>query len=78
MQTGLHYVSGEEIHAGDRIQYKGTYGMVVFVSDGNAEEFSSGFEDYVGSERGVMICDDDGATQSIGEPDEMLSFIDRG
>ncbi len=78
MDVAMHYLSGEEVHAGDRVQYNGNYCTVVFVSDGDSEEFAPGYEDYTGSERGVMVCDDDGATQFVGEPSEMLSFIDRG
>ena len=74
----LAYLTGEEVHAGDRVQYKGAYATVVYVSDGEHEEFSPGYEDHSGSERGIMICDDDGATNFIGYPDEMLSFLDRG
>ena len=74
----LHYLSGEEVHAGDRVQYKGDFATVVFVSNGEGEEFAPGYEDYTGSERGIMLCDDDGAVSFIGDPDEMLSFVDRG
>ena len=74
----LHYITGEEVHAGDRVQRNGYYATVVFVSNGSSEEFSPGYEDYVGSERGVVLCDDDGAVSPIGEPNEMLSFVDRG
>jgi hypothetical protein len=74
----LQYISGETVHAGDRVQYRGEYANVVFVSNGEQEEFSPGYEDYTGTERGVMICDDDGSTQFVGEPDEMLAFVDRG
>jgi len=74
----LAYITGEEVHAGDRVRYKGSFSTVVFVSDGDNEEFSPGYQDYAGSERGVMICDDDGATSFIGYPDENLSFMDRG
>lgn len=74
----LHYITGEEVHAGDRVQYHGDYATVVFVSNGEDEEFSPGFEDYTGSERGVMLADDDGETRFIGDPDEMLAFVDRG
>jgi hypothetical protein len=74
----LHYFSGEDVHAGDRVQYRGTFATVVFVSDGESEEFAPGYEEYTGSDRGVMICDDDGTTSFIGEPDEQLAFIDRG
>lgn len=74
----LHYITGEEVHAGDRVQHKGTYATVVFVSNGETEEFSPGYEEYTGSERGILLCDDDGDTILIGDPDEMLEFIDRG
>jgi len=74
----LAYLTGEEVHAGDRVQYKGAFATVVFVSDGENEEFSPGYEDHSGSDRGLMICDDDGTTTFIGYPDEMLSFVDRG
>jgi hypothetical protein len=73
----LQYITGEEIHAGDRVQYGGEYATVVFVSDGETEQFAPGYEDYTGSERGIMLCDDDGGTKFIGEPNEMLSFVDR-
>ncbi len=78
MEATLCYLSGEQIRAGDRVQYRGTYARIVFVSDGDTEEFEPGFEEYTGSDRGVMICDDDGATSHIGEPDEQLTFLDRG
>jgi hypothetical protein len=74
----LLYLTGEEVHAGDRVQYEGTYCTVVFVSDGDLEEFSPGYEDYIGSSRGLVLRDDDGVTSSVGEPDARLSFMDRG
>ena len=74
----MHYSSGEEVHAGDRVQYDGTFATIVFVSDGESEEFQPGYEDYTGNSRGVVIKDDDGATAQIGEPDERLYFVDRG
>lgn len=74
----LQYLTGEDVHAGDRVQYGGGYATVVFVSNGEAEEFAPGYEDYTGSDRGIMLCDDDGGTRFIGEPSELLSFIDRG
>jgi hypothetical protein len=77
MDSGVYYISGEEVHAGDRVQYDGNFATVVFVSDGETEEFSPGYEDHTGSDRGVLICDDDGGTRFIGEPNEMLAFIDR-
>ncbi len=74
----LRYISGEEVHAGDRVQRHGDYATVVFVSNGEAEEFAPGYEDYTGSDRGILLCDDDGVTTFIGDPDELLSFVDRG
>ena len=76
--ASLQYITGEEVHAGDRVQYKGTYARVVFVSDGEREEFAPGYEDQTGAGRGMMLCDDDGANFFVGEPDDLLSFIDRG
>lgn len=74
----MHYSSGEEVHAGDRVQYDGTFATIVFVSDGESEEFQPGYEDYSGTSRGVVIQDDDGATSQLGDPDERLYFVDRG
>jgi hypothetical protein len=73
----IHYSSGEEVHAGDRVQYDGTFATIVFVSDGETEEFQPGFEDHSGADRGVVFQDDDGVTTQIGEPDERLYFVDR-
>ena len=78
MHADLLYITGEEVHAGDRVQWKGDYGRVVFVANGETEEFAPGYEDYSGSDRGIMVCDDDGGLTFISEPDEHLSFIDRG
>ena len=74
----LTYMTGEEVHAGDRVQHKGAFATVVFVSNGEQEEFAPGYEDHAGAGAGVMLCDDDGGTTSIGCPDEMLYFVDRG
>ncbi len=74
----LLYETGEEPHIGDRVQYKGSYATVVFVSDGESEEIAAGYEDYAGAPRGLVICDDDGEVISVGEPDPMLVFVDRG
>lgn len=76
--ASLLYFTGEEIHAGDRVQHRGEYATVVYVSDGADEEFAPGYEDCSGSERGVILCDDDGSLTTIGEPDEALAFVDRG
>jgi hypothetical protein len=74
----LQYISGEHVHAGDRVQYRDSYGTVVFVSDGEAEEYSPGYEDNIGRDRGILIIDDDGGSNFIGAPDETLSLIGRG
>jgi hypothetical protein len=74
----LLYSTGEEVHAGDRVQYEGTYATVVFLSSGEDEEFLPGYDDHSGSRRGLVLRDDDGVTTEIGEPDERLSFMDRG
>ena len=74
----LHYSTGEEVHAGDRVWYNGAYATVVFVSDGELEEFSPGYEEYTGSGRGLIVCDDDGEITSVGDPDERLSLVERG
>ncbi len=70
-----HYISGEEIHAGDRISYRGAFGSVAFVSTGDDGEFAPGFEDYRGHEPGIMLCDDDGALTFLTEPDEDLESL---
>lgn len=76
--NALHYLSGEEVHAGDRVQYRGGFATVVFISNGESEEFSPGYGDYSGSDCGILVRDDDGATTFLGESDENLSFVDRG
>ena len=74
----LCYTSGEEIQLGDRVQFGGTFATVVVVSDGESYQLASGYEDYAGIERGVTICDDDGALTTIDGTDERLVFIERG
>ena len=74
----LHYTSGEEIQIGDRVQYRGTFATVVVVSDGETYQLASGYEDYAGAERGVMICDDDGSLTTLNDTDEQLIFVERG
>ena len=74
----LNYIGGDEIRAGDRIRYQGLYGTVVFVSDGENEQVAPGYQDYRGAERGVVLCDDDGNVDAIGEPGETLEFLGRG
>jgi hypothetical protein len=70
-----HYLNGEEVHARDRVRYKGTAATVAFVSDGEEGEYAPGYEDYLGYEAGIMIYDDDGAMTFLGEPDEQLELI---
>ena len=74
----LHYTTGEEIELGDRVQYGGTFATVVVISDGENYQLAPGFEDYAGAERGLLICDDDGTTNSINDADEQLTFVERG
>jgi hypothetical protein len=73
----LQYLTGEEVHSGDRVQYHTDYATVVFVSNGDSEEFAPGYEDFLGSDRGVIVCDDDGTITRVGDPDPELLFIDR-
>ncbi len=72
-----HYLTGGEVHAGDRVRYKGTSATIAFVSDGEEGEFSPGYADYHGHEAGIMLCDDDGTTTFILEPGEDLEFVHR-
>lgn len=71
------YLSGGEVHAGDRVRFKGTAANVAFVSDGDEGEFSIGYEDYYGHEAGLMLCDDDGELVFLAEPNEELEFVRR-
>jgi hypothetical protein len=77
MDAALLYMTGEEVHAGDRVQYGGTPATVVAVSDGEGGQFSPGYEDYSGTDRGIVICDDDGTLTVLYESDEKLEFIER-
>ena len=74
----LHYTTGEEIQLGDRVQLGGTFATVVVVSDGETYQTASGYEDYAGAERGVMVCDDDGTLTTVDDTDERLIFVERG
>jgi hypothetical protein len=73
----LLYLTGEEVHAGDRVQYRASYATVVFVSDGENYEYSTGYEDHAGADRGLIVCDDDGGLETLGEPNEELVFVGR-
>jgi hypothetical protein len=70
------YQSGEEIHAGDRVRYKGTAATIAFVTDGEDGEYASGYTDYRGYEAGIMLRDDDGALTFLHEPEEELEFVE--
>jgi len=72
-----HYITGGEVHAGDRVHYHENGATVAFVSDGNGGEFSSGYTDYLGSEEGIMLRDDDGEHIFLHEPDDDLEFVSR-
>jgi len=74
----LQYTSGEEIRLGDRVQLAGTFSTVVAVSDGETYQLSSGYEDYAGLERGLIVCDDDGTITTLDDMDARLIFVDRG
>jgi hypothetical protein len=74
----LNYTTGEEIQLGDRVQFGGTYATVVVVSNGETYQTASGYEDYAGIERGLMVCDDDGTLNTLSETDERLVFVERG
>jgi hypothetical protein len=74
----LQYTTGEWVQIGDRVQYGGTFATVVVVSDGDTYQVASGYEDYAGADRGLMICDDDGTRTTLVETDERLVFVERG
>ncbi len=78
MNTEVLYITGEEVHAGDRVQHRGTFGTVVVVSAGDNSEFSPGYEDHSGADRGILVCDDDGTVNFVHETDVDLTFIGRG
>ena len=74
----LQYTTGEWIQIGDRVRYGGVLATVVVVSDEENYQVASGYEDYAGADRGLMICDDDGALNTLSEADERLTFEERG
>jgi hypothetical protein len=75
--AALFYTTGEEVQVGDRVQYCAKFATVVFVSDGENCEYSTGYGYYAGSDRGLMVCDDDGSLNTVGETDEQLVFVGR-
>ena len=73
----LHYADGEEVHVGDRVLFGGTYATVVAVSDGESGVYSPGYDDWSGMDRGIVVCDDDGATTTLPDGDERLQLVER-
>jgi hypothetical protein len=69
------YLTGQKVHAGDRVRYKGETATVVFVSDGETGEFSAGYADYLGHEPGIMLRDDEGGLNFLPEPGEDLELL---
>ncbi len=78
MSLEVLYLTGDPVCPGDRIQHRGTYGRIVFVTDGDVFQAEPGYDSYAGSERGLMICDDDGSLTFLSEPDDQLELIGRG
>lgn len=73
----LHYTTGGEVHARDRVEYRSNFATVVCVTDGDKAEFSPGYEGYAGYDRGIIIREDDGKITSVNETDEDLVFVGR-
>jgi hypothetical protein len=71
------YDSGEEIHAGDRVLYGGSRGVIVFVVD--RKEYSAEFsEEYWGdSGTGFMIQTQMWGLMRLDAADEDLELISR-
>jgi hypothetical protein len=74
----LHYVSGEEIHVGDRIRFGGHPGTIMVVI--GRGEYAEGFaaEDWRDYERGFLIRTDDGSLYMYDYADEDIEFLARG
>ena len=75
--SASHYLNGTEVHAGDRVRYKGESGNIVFVSDGDGGEFLSGYTDYHGCDAGIMFCDDAGELTFVSDLNESLELLRR-
>jgi len=73
----INYASGGAVHAGDRVQYRGSFAKVVFVTDGDESESWPGYESYSGYDRGLVVCDDDGTINVLNELDEELVLVSR-
>jgi hypothetical protein len=75
-----HYISGEEIHAGDRAKLAGLQGRIVFVLgfDEFLPEFESGKEWYYEQfGHGFMFQQDGGGLIFQKESDEDFEFVSR-
>jgi hypothetical protein len=72
-----HYLTGGEVRAGDRVNYKGVPYRVVFVSDGDNGDFLPGYSDYLGQEAGIMLRGEEDALTFLPEPDEDLELVER-
>jgi hypothetical protein len=70
-----HYVTGQEVRAGDRVRYGEAMATVVIVSDGDSGEFAHGYEDYFGGQAGITLSNDDGELTFLAEPGEDLELI---
>jgi hypothetical protein len=75
--SSLHYESGAEVHAGDRVNYNGELGHIAFVSTGDGGEFLVGFMDHQGCDEGIMFCSDAGELTFLSEGHENLEFLRR-
>jgi hypothetical protein len=73
----LSYSSGQDVQLRDRVEYRGVFATVVFVTDGEDSEWSPGYEGYSGYDRGLVVRDDDGTLTSVQETDEQLVLARR-
>lgn len=71
------YLSGAAVRIGDRVRHREHFATVVFVSNGDREDFASGYEDYRGHEAGIIISDDDGETTYVRDGDPELEMLHR-
>jgi len=69
------YLTGETIHAGDKVVFAGVPSVVVFVND--TKEYLPGFEGWQHEDSGFMIQQPNGALIFLPEADEDLRFIAR-
>lgn len=72
----LHYITGEEIHIGDRVLFSGLNAVVVIVI--GRREYAPGYVQAAGDERGFVMCTDDGQMYMYEYADEDIEFLSRG